>query len=88
MALYGDYCAICHGGQAINGGTTPDLRASPPELIEAMPQILIQGALAPAGMPSFAHVMTEEEARDIAAYLARQRFAASGSPPRASTPAD
>ncbi|MCW2393758.1 MULTISPECIES: PQQ-dependent dehydrogenase, methanol/ethanol family [unclassified Sphingobium] len=74
MALYGDYCAICHGGQAVNGGTTPDLRASSPEVIDMLPQILIKGALTPAGMPSFAHVMTEAEARDISAYLKAQSF--------------
>lgn len=76
MALYGDYCGICHGGQAINGGTTPDLRRSAPEILDNMEQILIDGALAPMGMPKFAHVMTRQDARDIGAYLRTQTLVA------------
>jgi quinohemoprotein ethanol dehydrogenase len=76
MALYADYCGICHGGQAVNGGTTPDLRRAAPEVLDNLEQILIDGALAPIGMPSFAHVMTRQEARDIGAYLRTQSFSA------------
>ena len=76
-ALYADYCSICHGGQAINGGTTPDLRETSSEILEMMPEILLDGVLAPGGMPSFAHILTRENAKDIGAYLRSQSFARS-----------
>ena len=71
-ALYADYCAICDGGQAINGGKTPDLRKTSSEILDMMPEILVDGVLAPSGMPSFAHILTPENAKDIGGYLKSQ----------------
>jgi len=59
------YCQICHGGPV-----NPDLRRS--ALLqdkEAFKAVVIDGALAPNGMASFAAYMKPEEAEGVRAYL-------------------
>ncbi len=59
------YCTICHGGPV-----NPDLRRS--RLLkekDAWRTVVIDGALSPNGMASFAAYLKPEEAEGIRAYL-------------------
>jgi len=68
--LYGHYCLRCHGIGAVSASMVPDLRRSGFLADEdALVQIVIDGALAPAGMPSFNGVLTRTDAAAIRAYL-------------------
>lgn len=52
--IWSDTCFWCHGGGAVSGGGTPDLRASKIVLdLRAMSQVVRKGALVPRGMPQF-----------------------------------
>src|SRR3546814_7616421 len=60
-AIFGQYCATCHGLEAVGGGGAPDLRASaivPSQ--EAFEQIGRGGNLVANGMPRF-HELTDEQ---------------------------
>ena len=63
--FYFMYCTICHGGPV-----NPDLRRS--RLLkekDAWRTVVIDGALSPNGMASFAAYLKPEEAEGIRAYL-------------------
>lgn len=65
-------CSVCHGGNAVAGGTAPDLRTSGAILSpETLSAILRDGMLVPNGMPHFKE-MTAEEREAVRHYL-RQR---------------
>jgi quinohemoprotein ethanol dehydrogenase len=54
MAFGNNACLVCHGMNAIGGGTAPDLRYSPVILdSDAFRAIVKEGALLPNGMPPF-----------------------------------
>jgi len=61
-------CALCHelGG---GGGAVPDLTRSPDAVFDLYNNILMDGALASQGMPSFAHVLNEQDVADLRAYV-------------------
>lgn len=69
-ARYGAYCAGCHGGEAISGGVTPDLRHSEvarhPRSFDA---VVRQGVLTSRGMVSFAPMLSEEESDLVRRYV-------------------
>lgn len=68
--LYAKNCRRCHGGQAISGGTLPDLRKSLiPRLPEAFDQVVIAGALRERGMPSFASNLKPLDVAALRAYI-------------------
>lgn len=47
-------CHMCHGGGAVSGGASPDLRASPIILSDvAFEAVLRKGTLVERGMPAF-----------------------------------
>ena len=71
-ALFGDQCARCHG-DATNSGGYPNLWKMPSSTHEAFEQIVLGGAYSYAGMASFADVLTQQDVRDIHAYLAEPR---------------
>ena len=67
---YAQYCATCHGVDAISGGVIPDLRHS--ALIgdpAAFKAVVLGGARKNAGMVSFASVLKAEDVEAIRAYL-------------------
>jgi quinohemoprotein ethanol dehydrogenase len=66
-ALYGQWCRICHGGNVISSGMTPDLRYMRPETHAAFNDIVVRGAR--NGMPPFADVVTDADADAIHAFL-------------------
>ena len=68
--LFNQYCAVCHGGNAISGGIVPDLRYRIGELDPAWQSIVIKGALAANGMPAWDQYLSSEEADAIKSYVA------------------
>jgi quinohemoprotein ethanol dehydrogenase len=69
-ALFGRYCSVCHGSNAVSGGVTPDLRASG-TLADAgaWKSVVIDGVLHERGMVSFKPVMDEAGAEATRAYV-------------------
>jgi quinohemoprotein ethanol dehydrogenase len=69
-ALFGRYCQVCHGANAVSGGVTPDLRHSGAlGDAETWKSIVIGGALHERGMVSFAKVMSPADAEAARAYV-------------------
>lgn len=59
-------CYICHGGRG-GGGMCPSLREDPDEAAEEVREVVLEGTS--TGMPSFRRFVTDQEIRDLAAYL-------------------
>ncbi len=77
-------CIVCHGINALPGGTAPDLRVSPFILdAEAFRQAVKEGALVPLGMPAFPE-QTNEDIEAMRYYLrgVSQQLGSSESEPR------
>ncbi len=80
-------CWMCHGDSAVNHGGVPDLRKS--GVIgdkDTFRAIVLEGALEPAGMPSFAKELTSEQVEAVRAYVVKRandlrRDIASGAEP-------
>ena len=54
-------CLVCHGWDAVGGGSAPDLRGSPyPTNREAFQAVLKDGSLVGAGMPAFPELTTDQ----------------------------
>jgi quinohemoprotein ethanol dehydrogenase len=63
-------CMVCHGALVVSGGVVPDLRRLPVEKHAIFKEIVHDGAIHGAGMPQFADLLTEQDVRDIQAYIA------------------
>ena len=68
-ALFGQYCSVCHGENAVAGGVIPDLRASGYLTNDFFYEIVLNGALKSAGMAPFKEVLDRNDATAIRAYL-------------------
>jgi len=66
---YNQYCVVCHGGNAISGGIVPDLRYRIGDLAAGWQSIVIDGALASAGMPAWKAYLSADEADAIKDYV-------------------
>jgi PQQ-dependent dehydrogenase (methanol/ethanol family) len=66
-SLYGQWCRICHGGNVLSSGMTPDLRYMSAETHASFKDIVVRGAR--PGMPPFADVLSEGDADAIHAFL-------------------
>jgi quinohemoprotein ethanol dehydrogenase len=66
--LYGDQCAHCHGADAV-AGPLPDLRYATKAVHEQFETIVLGGARASLGMPSFKDIFTVNQVRAIQAYI-------------------
>jgi quinohemoprotein ethanol dehydrogenase len=74
--LYEHHCTICHGIGAVTGGVLPDLRRSVRlQSADEWRRVVVDGNLAPRGMPRFGRYVSAEEAEQIRAYVARQAAA-------------
>ena len=72
-ALFGRYCAVCHGDAAVAGGINPDLRHSGMINKAAdFKKIVIDGAYKDQGMVSFAGAISPADAEAIRAYLIKR----------------
>jgi PQQ-dependent dehydrogenase (methanol/ethanol family) len=79
QSLYGQWCRICHGGNVVSSGMTPDLRYMSAETHASFNDIVVRGAR--PGMPPFADVLSDGDADAIHAFLIdRARRDASSSP--------
>ena len=70
---YARRCMMCHGAEAASGGLAPDLRYSQPGTFDRYDQIVIGGAFASRGMPSFKQTLMENELAAIKAYVLTRR---------------
>ncbi|HEY8573114.1 PQQ-dependent dehydrogenase, methanol/ethanol family [Phenylobacterium sp.] len=69
FALFHQNCQVCHGPNA-EGSWLPNLKASPMLTTpEDWRSVVIEGALAPRGMASFARFMTPQDAEDVRAFV-------------------
>jgi quinohemoprotein ethanol dehydrogenase len=68
-AAYNKTCRICHGGNLISGGMTPDLRFMSAETHQQFEAIVLGGARAERGMASFADVVSVDDTEAIHAYI-------------------
>ena len=71
-ALYGQYCGVCHGENAVGGGVVPDLRASTFIGNDFFFEIVLNGAMKDAGMAPFKTVLDQKDATAIRAYLIKR----------------
>jgi mono/diheme cytochrome c family protein len=77
--LYGAMCSYCHGADAI-AGPLPDLRYASKAVHDQFDAIVLGGARASLGMPSFKDLLTAEQLRAIQAYIL-SRAAEGAAPP-------
>jgi quinohemoprotein ethanol dehydrogenase len=66
---YGSTCMVCHGALAISGGVVPDLRMLTAEKHSIFKEIVYDGVIHGAGMPRLGDLVTEQDVRDIQAYI-------------------
>ncbi len=72
--LYARYCLRCHGTGVVSAGAYPDLRASGLVSGPAFHTVVIDGALAPNGMPGFADKLTPAQLEDIRTFIQARSF--------------
>jgi quinohemoprotein ethanol dehydrogenase len=71
-ALYTANCSVCHGGGAVSGGSTPDLRHMSLETRERFIGVVLGGLKEPGGMPNFVHRLSIEDVNAINDYLIKR----------------
>jgi quinohemoprotein ethanol dehydrogenase len=67
--LFAQYCAPCHGGAAVGGGVTPDLRGSPLVRTDTFFDVVLKGILKNEGMVSFKSALSREDVIAIRDYI-------------------
>jgi alcohol dehydrogenase (cytochrome c)/quinohemoprotein ethanol dehydrogenase len=67
--LFGQYCSVCHGGGAVSGGLTQDLRASKFLTSDVYYDIVLGGLMKDEGMVSFKPVLTRADATAVRNYV-------------------
>lgn len=70
--LYHEYCAGCHGTDAVSNGSVPDLRRLPGVYYDNFDKIVLDGMMRKLGMVGFKDVLTEEDSAKIKAYVLTQ----------------
>ena len=66
--LFNSQCFLCHGLNAV-AGPLPDLRYSSKAVFDSLPSIVLGGAKASGGMPSFKKIFSEKDVAAIRAYI-------------------
>ena len=66
--LFNSHCFLCHGLNAV-AGPLPDLRYSSKEVLDSLPSIVLGGARASSGMPSYKKILSEDDVKAIRAYI-------------------
>ena len=72
--LYARYCLRCHGTGVVSAGAYPDLRASGVVPSDAFGAVVLGGALAANGMPSFADKLTPAQLNDIRSFIEARSY--------------
>ncbi len=70
--LYHEFCAGCHGTDAVSNGAVPDLRHLPSVYYDNFDKIVLDGVMRKMGMVGFRDVLTEEDSALIKAYVLTQ----------------
>ncbi len=70
--LYHEYCAGCHGTDAVSNGAVPDLRRLPHVYYDNFDKIVLDGMMRKMGMVGFSDVLNKEESALIKAYVLTQ----------------
>jgi PQQ-dependent dehydrogenase (methanol/ethanol family) len=79
--LYGAMCGYCHGADAV-AGPLPDLRYASKAVHAQFEAIVLGGARASLGMPSFKDLLTPDQLRAIQAYILSRAAEGAGAPPK------
>ena len=66
--LFNNHCYFCHGLNAV-AGPLPDLRYSSKEVLDSFASIVLDGARASAGMPSYKKILSVKEVEAIREYV-------------------
>jgi quinohemoprotein ethanol dehydrogenase len=66
--LFADNCAGCHGSKAV-AGPLPDLRYASTQTLQGIQAIVLGGARAARGMPSFQKILNAGQVKAIQAYI-------------------
>jgi PQQ-dependent dehydrogenase (methanol/ethanol family) len=74
--LFHRHCAVCHGVLLQSSGEVPDLRSAAPEIWGQYDDIVLNGALADAGMASFKDLLNKDDVAAIRAYVLQQAHVA------------
>ena len=72
LRLFHTYCFVCHGAEAIAGGTPPDLRAISKETRADWEAIVLGGMHWQKGMVGFSKVLSKEDSENILSYVTQQ----------------
>jgi len=67
--LFGQFCGPCHGGAAVGGGVTPDLRASALVDTDVFYDVVLKGILKNEGMVSFKSALSHDDVTAIRNYI-------------------
>jgi len=89
FVVFHQNCAVCHGVLMMSSGEVPDLRTVNPDIWNQYPGIVLDGALADAGMASFKDILSPDDVTAVRAYALQQAQAlyASKHPAAAPPPA-
>jgi len=63
-------CMGCHAMPGTGGGAIPDLGRSDPAILANIEAIVLKGAYVSQGMPSFGHVLDEDDTEALKAFIA------------------
>jgi quinohemoprotein ethanol dehydrogenase len=66
--LFNNHCYFCHGLNVV-AGPLPDLRYSSKKVLDSFASIVLDGARASEGMPSFKKLLSAKEVEAIRAYV-------------------
>jgi PQQ-dependent dehydrogenase (methanol/ethanol family) len=71
-SLFNNYCARCHGMNAVSNQIAPDLRQLHPLWHDQFVNVVLNGSMASAGMPSFAGVLNKDQVFAVQHYVLEQ----------------
>ncbi|MDR2213461.1 MAG: c-type cytochrome, partial [Pseudomonadales bacterium] len=71
--VYGKRCMVCHGANAVSGGSLADLRYALPATYEVIDSIVRQGAYTSLGMPNLGEWVSEEDLNAVKHWLLSRR---------------
>ena len=79
LKLYHVECSTCHGALVVGGGSgVPDLRYSGAEIHADFSDVVLGGVRAHVGMPSFADLLSLDDARLVQAYILQRAAESAG----------
>ncbi|MDR0781992.1 MAG: PQQ-dependent dehydrogenase, methanol/ethanol family [Pseudomonadales bacterium] len=73
--IYGKRCMVCHGANAVSGGSLADLRYALPATYDILDNIVRQGAYSGLGMPNLGKWVSEDDLKALKNWLLSRRAA-------------